>query len=156
MSLSNVFDLAGSGMRAQTIRLNTTASNLANADNVAGSPEEVYRARHPVFAAALMNAGLDQAFGGAGSRSLSDIPFFDSQTPAGVQVLNIAESDAPALKRYQPDHPMADDEGYTYSSNVNAVEEMVDMLSAARSYQNNIEMLNTTKELLMGTLRIGQ
>ena len=142
MSLYNVFELAGSGMRAQTLRLNATSSNLANAGNVATTPEEVYRAKHPVFAAMMMNA----------TDSLS----FDSSSPTGVQVLDIVESDAPALKRYQPDHPMADEEGYTYASNVNAIEEMVDMLSAARSYQNNIEVLNTTKELLLGTLRIGQ
>ncbi len=142
MSLYDVFDLAGSGMRAQTLRLNATSSNLANADNVAGSPDEVYRAKHPVFAAAMINAGQ---FSG-----------FDDSAPTGVQVLDIIESDAPALKRYQPDHPLADEAGYTYAANVNAVEEMVDMLSAARSYQNNIEVLNTTKELLLGTLRIGQ
>jgi len=142
VSLYNVFDLAGSGMRAQTLRLNATSSNLANAGNVANNPEDVYRAKHPVFAAMMMND----------TDSLS----FDSTSPTGVQVLDIVESDAPALKRYQPDHPMADEEGYTYASNVNAIEEMVDMLSAARSYQNNIEVLNTTKELLLGTLRIGQ
>lgn len=142
MSLYDVFDLAGSGMRAQTLRLNTTSSNLANADNVAGDPGEVYRAKHPVFAAAMMSANQDA--------------MFNPDTPAGVQVMDIVESDAPALKRYQPDHPLADEDGYTYASNVNAVEEMVNMLSAARSYQNNIEVLNTTKELLLGTLRIGQ
>lgn len=142
MSLYSVFDLAGSGMRAQTLRLNATSSNLANADNVAGSPDDVYRAKHPVFAAAMMNAGQYSSF--------------DDSLPSGVQVLDIVESDAPATRRYQPDHPLADEEGYTYASNVNAVEEMVNMLSAARSYQNNIEVLNTTKELLLGTLRIGQ
>lgn len=142
MSLYDVFDIAGSGMRAQTLRLNATSSNLANADNVAGSPEEVYRARHPVFSAAMMNADQDA--------------IFPESEPSGVQVTGIIESDAPALKRYQPEHPLADEEGYTYASNVNAVEEMVNMLSAARSYQNNIEVLNTTKELLLGTLRIGQ
>ncbi len=142
MSLHNVFDLAGSGMRAQTLRLNATSSNLANADNVAGSPDAVYRAKHPVFAAAMMNA--------------SQIAIGDESDPTGVQVLGVIESDAAPQKRYQPDHPMADEEGYTYASNVNAVEEMVNMLSAARSYQNNIEVLNTAKELLLGTLRIGQ
>jgi len=150
MSLYDVFDLAGSGMRAQTLRLNATSSNLANADNVAGSPDEVYRAKHPVFAAALFSTGLN------GEPNSKEFSLFDESVPAGVQVMNIIESDAPALRRYQPDHPLADDEGYTYASNVNAVEEMVNMLSAARSYQNNIEVLNTTKELLLGTLRIGQ
>ena len=142
MSLYDVFDLAGSGMRAQTLRLNTTSSNLANAENVAGDPDAVYRARHPVFTVAMMDAAEDLSLGG--------------ERLAGVRVADIVESDAPAVKRYQPDHPLADETGYTYSSNVNAIEEMVDMLAAARSYQNNIEVLNTTKELLLGTLRIGQ
>ena len=142
MSLYNVFDVAGSGMRAQTLRLNATSSNLANAENVGSSPDEVYKARHPLFAAAMMNSNQDIGF--------------EANAPTGVQVLGIFESDAPAQKRFQPDHPMADEEGYTYTSNVNGIEEMVDMLSAARSYQNNIEVLNTTKELLLGTLRIGQ
>ncbi len=135
MSLYSVFDLAGSGMRAQSIRLNTTASNLANAGSVAGSAEEAYRARHPVFSAVMDNA---------------------NQTTIGVKVSHIEESQAPSEKRYQPDHPLADNDGYIYSANVNSVEEMVDMLSAARSFQSNVEILNTTKDLMLGTLRLGQ
>jgi len=135
MALFDVFDLAGSGMRAQSMRLNTTSSNLANAESVAGTEEEAYRARHPVFSAMMMGDGAEST---------------------GVQVLGVIESAAPPVKRYQPDHPMANEEGYVFASNVNPIEQMVDMLSAARSYQNNIEMLNTTKELMLGTLRMGQ
>ncbi len=136
MSLFDVFDVAGSGMRAQSLRLNATSSNLANAESVAKTPAEAYRARHPVFSSLVM--------GGAGS------------VATGVQVLGIVESAAPPSQRYQPDHPMADAEGYVYGSNVNPIEEMVNMLSAARAFQSNVEILNTTKELMLGTLRIGQ
>ncbi len=136
MSLFDVFDVAGSGMRAQSLRLNATSSNLANAESVAKTPSEAYRARHPVFSSLVM--------GGPGS------------VATGVQVLGIVESAAPPSQRYQPDHPMADAEGYVYASNVNPIEEMVNMLSAARAFQSNVEILNTTKELMLGTLRIGQ
>ncbi len=136
MPLFDVFDLAGSGMRAQSLRLNVTSSNLANAGSVAKTPEEAYRARHPVFSSLVM--------GGEGSVS------------TGVQVLGIVESAAPPSRRYQPAHPMADEQGYVYASNVNPIEEMVNMLSAARAFQSNVEILNTTKELMLGTLRIGQ
>ncbi len=136
MSLFDVFDVAGSGMRAQSLRLNATSSNLANAESVAKTPAEAYRARHPVFSSLVM--------GGPGS------------VATGVQVLGIVESAAPPSQRYQPDHPMADAEGYVYASNVNPIEEMVNMLSAARAFQSNVEILNTTKELMLGTLRIGQ
>ena len=136
MPLFDVFDLAGSGMRAQSLRLNVTSSNLANAESVAKTPEEAYRSRHPVFSSLVM--------GGEGSVS------------TGVQVLGIVESAAPPSQRYQPAHPMADEQGYVYASNVNPIEEMVNMLSAARAFQSNVEILNTTKELMLGTLRIGQ
>ena len=136
MSLFDVFDLAGSGMRAQSLRLNVTSSNLANAESVASSPAEAYRSRHPVFASMVI--------GGEGSAA------------TGVQVLGIVESAAAPSQRYQPNHPMADEQGYVYASNVNPIEEMVNMLSAARAYQSNVEILNTTKELMLGTLRIGQ
>ncbi len=149
MALFDVFDLAGSGMRAQSMRLNVTASNLANADNVATTPEAAYRARHPVFssymqpgaAGDLIGAGN---FGKGGSES------------TGVRVLGIVESAIDPVKRYEPSHPLADEEGYVYATNVNPIEEMVNMLSASRSYQSNVEVLNTTKELLLGTLRLGQ
>ena len=135
MALFDVFDLAGSGMRAQSLRLNVTSSNLANAENVATNPEEAYRARHPVFSSFMVGNGAEST---------------------GVRVLGIVESSAPAVQRYQPDHPLADEKGYVYTTNVNPIEEMVNMLSASRSFQSNVEVLNTTKDLLLGTLRLGQ
>jgi len=137
MSLFKVFDIAGSALSAQTVRLNTTASNMANADTVSGSEETAYRARHPVFATVLKAAA-----GGA--------------EVAGVRVTGIVEDAAPIQKRYQPGHPLADENGYVYTSNVNVVEEMVNMISASRNYQNNVELMNTSKQLLLATLRLGQ
>lgn len=138
MSLFNVFNIAGSAMNAQSLRLNTTASNLANAESVAGSEAEAYRARQPVFAAALK---ASQAAGQAG---------------VGVRVTDVVESEAPVQALYQPEHPMADGNGYVYRSNVNSVEEMTNMISASRTFQNNVEVMNTSRELLLQTLRLGQ
>lgn len=135
MSLFSVFDIAGSAMGAQTIRLNTTASNLANAESVSGSEAEVYRARHPVFTT-FRNA-LDESV-------------------AGVRVSGITESQAPARQEYAPDHPQANEEGYVYLPNVNIVEEMADMISASRSYQNNVEMIKTSKQLLLNVMQLGK
>ena len=136
MSLFKIFEVAGSAMSAQTLRLNTTASNLANAETVAGSPEQAYKARQPVFAAALKaQQGLQQT-----------VP---------VQIKGIIESQAPNTPLYMPNHPEADADGYVYRSNVNPVEELVNMISASRSYQNNVEVMNTPKELLLQTLRLG-
>ena len=135
MSLFSVFDIAGTGMTAQSLRLNVTASNLANAQNVSGDPKDVYRARHPIFRASPLD--------------------FQSQL-ASVRVLGVTESQAEANQRYQPGHPAADDAGMVYSSNVNAVEEMANMISASRSYQGNLEIVNTSKELLIRTLSLGQ
>ncbi len=137
MSLFKVFDIAGSALSAQTVRLNTTASNMANADTVSGSEETAYRARHPVFATVLKAAS-----GG------SEV--------AGVRVAGIVEDAAPIEKRYRPGHPLADENGYVYTTNVNVVEEMVNMISASRNYQNNVELMNTSKQLLLATLRLGQ
>jgi len=137
MSLFKVFDVAGSAMSAQTVRLNLTASNLANAETVASSAEEAYKARHPVFAAALK--AVQNA----------------NDAPVPVQVQGVVESQAPAHVMYNPAHPLADANGNVYRSNVNTVEEMVNMISASRSYQNNVEVMNTSKELLLQTLRLG-
>ncbi len=137
MSTFKVFDIAGSGMAAQSVRLNTVASNLANANSVSGDPSKVYRARHPVFEA------IRDALGA-------------SQGQAAVRVTGIVENDAAPLARYEPGNPLADASGYVYAPNVNAVEEMVDMISASRSYQNNVEVMNTSKEMLLATLRLGQ
>ncbi|MEM1261526.1 MAG: flagellar basal body rod protein FlgC [Pseudomonadota bacterium] len=135
MSMLRVFDIAGSGMAAQSVRLNTTASNLANAGDVAGSEEAAYRAKQPVFQAVY------DAFGNS-----PNVP---------VAVTGITESNAPVRALYQPAHPDADADGNVWVSNVNAVEEMVNMLSASRSYQNNIEVLQTSKDLLLRTLSLG-
>lgn len=138
MSLFKIFELAGSGMSAQSVRLNVTASNLANADNVSGTEQGAYRAKQPVF-----QTVLNAAQGGDNASS-------------GVSVSEIVESTAPIQKRYMPQHPQADGEGYVYMSNVNPIEEMVNMISASRSYQSNVEVMNTSKELLLRTLSLGQ
>lgn len=136
MSLFNIFNVAGSAMSAQSVRLNVTASNLANAESVSGNPEGAYRARHPVFSAVM-----DEMSGGA---------------VAGVKVEGIVESQDPLRMRYEPQNPLADDKGYVYLPNVDAVEEMANMISASRSYQNNVEVINTSKRLLLRTLQIGE
>jgi flagellar basal-body rod protein FlgC len=137
MSSFKVFDISGSGMAAQSLRLNTVASNLANANSVSGDPNTVYRARQPVFEA------VRTALGGDGSG-------------AAVRVRGITESEAPALARYEPGNPLANEEGYVFAPNVNVVEQMVDMISASRSYQSNVEVMNAAKEMLLSTLRLGQ
>ena len=141
MSSFKAFDIAGSGMAAQSVRLNTTASNLANAESVSGDPTKVYKPRHPIFEAVRA--------------SLSTGPMDANGNPA-VKVSGIYESPAPAVARYEPGNPLANADGYVYSPSVNAVEEMVNMISASRSYQNNVEVMNTSKELLLATLRLGQ
>lgn len=138
MSSFKVFDIAGSGMAAQSVRLNTVASNLANANSVSGDERSVYKARHPVFEAVRAALGADGASG------------------AAVRIRGITESDAPPLARYEPGNPLANAEGYVFAPNVNVVEQMVDMISASRSYQSNVEVMNTSKELLLATLRLGQ
>ncbi|MCW8878749.1 MAG: flagellar basal body rod protein FlgC [Kangiellaceae bacterium] len=141
MGLYDIFDISGSAMSAQSIRLNTTASNIANADSVASSTEETYRARHPVFRAVLngINSGVK-----------NDSPV------AGVQVAGIIESKAEPVARYQPDNPLADENGYVYAPNVNVVEEMANMISASRAYQSNVQVANLTKSLLTKTLSLGK
>ena len=138
MSSFKIFDIAASGMSAQSVRLNTTASNLANADSVGSDPATVYKARHPVFEA--VRAGLSM----------------NKDTGAAVRVRGIAENDAPPTARYEPGNPLANADGYVYAPNVNVVEEMVDMISASRAYQNNVEVMNTTKEMMLATLKLGQ
>jgi flagellar basal-body rod protein FlgC len=136
MSSFRIFDIAGSGMSAQSVRLNTVASNLANAESVSGDPAKVYRARHPVFQA--IDTGKPGDIG------------------ASVKVQDVVESQAAPDKRYDPGNPLADAEGYVYAPNVNTVEEMVDMITASRSYQNNVEVLNTARNQLLATLKLGQ
>jgi len=131
----NTFDIAGSALSAQSLRLNLTASNLANMHNVAGTPDAVYRARHAVFQAA-------------------NDPF--SSVLAGVDVRGVIESTTPPIERYDPGNPQANEEGIVYASSVNAMEEMANMISASRSYQSNLEVINTAKQLLLRTLSLGQ
>jgi flagellar basal-body rod protein FlgC len=146
MSLNNIFNVAGSAMSAQSIRLNTTASNLANAQSASSSSDKVYRAKHPVFAAVQEQVNTLGGFSG----SLSD------NASVGVRVTEIVESDAPLKPRYEPDHPEADAQGYVYYPNVNVVEEMADMISASRSFQINVEIMNAAKTMMQRVLTLGQ
>ena len=138
MSMFRIFDVAGSAVSAQSQRLNVVASNLANADTVAGPDGSAYQARQVVFQTRLM-----------GSMTQGDVN-------AGVTVSTITEDQTPGRRVHDPKHPSADADGYVTYSNVNPVEEMVNMISASRSYQNNIEVMNTAKSLLLKTLQIGQ
>lgn len=138
MSSLNIFDIAGSGMNAQSVRLNLVASNISNANSVSSSLDQVYKSRQPVFAAELKNI-MDQ-----------------NNAASKVNVLGVIESQAPAVMEYAPNHPMADKEGYIFKPNVNTVEEMANMMSASRSYQNNVEVLNTAKQMILQTLRMGK
>jgi flagellar basal-body rod protein FlgC len=141
MSLFQIFNVAGSAQSAQSQRLNVVASNLANADTVAGPDGQAYKARQVVFQTQLM--GQVGATGGAGGA-------------AGVRVSTIAEDNTVGRRVHDPKHPSADAQGYVTYSNVNPVEEMVNMISASRSYQNNVEVMNTAKNLLLKTLQLGQ
>ena len=138
MSMLKIFDVASSAISAQSQRLNTVASNLSNADTVAGPDGQAYKARQVVFQTVLM-----------GSR---DQP----QAAAGVRVSTVREDTAPGRRVHDPKHPAADADGYVTYSNVNSVEEMVNMISASRSYQNNVEVMSTAKSLLLKTLQLGQ
>jgi flagellar basal-body rod protein FlgC len=151
MSSFKIFDVAGSGMSAQSVRLNTVASNLANADSVSGDPNTVYKARHPVFQAIKDAAALRLSSpGGAG------IGPTDQASGAAVRVSSIVESTAPATERYDPGNPLADEHGNVYAPNVNVIEEMTDMISASRAYQDNVEVMNTSKDLMLATLKLGE
>ncbi|MFC4764356.1 flagellar basal body rod protein FlgC [Dyella koreensis] len=139
MSLFKIFDVAGSGMAAQSLRLNTVASNIANADSVASSSDAAYRAKEPLFATVQRGLAVK---GEEGTQ--------------GVQVLGVTESQAAVESRYEPGNPLADGDGYVYASNVNPVDELVNMISASRSYQNNVEVMNSTRQLMQKTLDLGK
>lgn len=143
MSLFGVFDVSGSALAAESLRLNLTASNLANADDVSGDPQSVYRARSAVFRAA--SPSFSDTLAGAGAAP-----------NAAVRVLGVLESQAAPIERYDPGHPQANERGMVYAPNVNPIEQMVDMISASRSYQSNLEVVNSAKELLLRTLALGQ
>jgi flagellar basal-body rod protein FlgC len=134
MSLLKVFDIASSAMSAQSMRLNTTASNMANVDSVAGPDGKPYRAKQVVFSAMPMGDAVSQ----------------------GVQVKSVVESAAPLRTVYDPKNPAANEQGYVSLPNVDVVEEMTNMISASRAYQVNVEMMNTAKQMLQRTLSIGQ
>lgn len=134
MSLFNLFTISGSAVAAESKRLNVVASNLANADAVAGPDGQAYKARQVVFESQYLAGG----------------------ETAGVRVSNVTESNAPGRRVHDPSHPMADAEGYVTHSNVSVVDEMVNMISASRAYQNNVEVMNTARQLLAKTLQMGQ
>ena len=137
MSLFSIFDIAGSALTAQSMRLNVTASNLANAQNVSGDPSSVYRARHLVVRAETQS--FAQHFDG--------VP---------VQIMGIQHSRSAPVERYDPGHPEANADGVVYAADINPVAEMADMISASRSYQTNLEVINTSKDLMFRTLSLGQ
>lgn len=147
MSLASVFNIAGTGMSAQSTRLNTISSNIANAETVSSSIDQTYRARHPVFATVFESS----MSGDRGSL------FVDQDQPGrGVQVLGVVEDQSSLMPRYEPNHPAADEKGYVYYPNVNVVEEMADMISASRAFQTNVEMMNTAKQMMQRVLTLGQ
>jgi flagellar basal-body rod protein FlgC len=138
MSLLNIFEIAGSAMSAQTVRMNATASNMANLESVSSSTGETYRARHPVFETIYSD--------NMRNNSISN----------GVRVAGIIESQAPLRQEYRPEHPKADENGYVFYPNVNSIEEMTNMMSASRTFQNNVEIINASKQMLLRTLSLGQ
>ncbi|BFM11809.1 flagellar basal body rod protein FlgC [Simiduia litorea] len=144
MSLDSIFSIAGSGLNAQSLRLNTTASNMANAESASSSIDQTYRARHPVFTTAFNQANGNLLLGSP------------ENMDGGVQVLGIVESNAPLQQRYEPSHPLANEEGYVFYPNVNVVEEMANMISASRSFQTNVEVMNSAKQMMQRVLTIGQ
>ncbi len=137
-NLFKLFEVSGSALSAQSVRLNAVASNMANAQVVTQDPESTYRPKHTVFASVMR--GVNGA----------------TETTTPVRVAGIMESRAAPRAEYLPNHPLSNEEGYVFKPNVNVVEEMANMISASRSYQNNVEVMNTTKQLLLRTLQMGQ
>lgn len=135
MSNLPIFDVAGSALQAQSVRLNTIASNLANADSIASSPDAVYKPIEPMFKA---------------------VPASADGSLTGVQVKQIEQTNAAPIKRYEPGHPLADADGYVYAPDVDPVAQMVNLISASRNYQAGVEMLNTAKDLALATLTMGR
>ena len=138
MSLNNIFGIAGTALNAQMVRMNSTASNMANASTMASSQEEAYKAKRPVFEA-LLN---------------QEMTIQGAQFKGGVRVSGMVDDQTPNQKIHDPGNPMSDKEGFVYTSNVNEVVEMVEMMAASRSYQNNVEVVNTARKLMMRTLEI--
>ncbi|RAP37971.1 flagellar basal body rod protein FlgC [Legionella quinlivanii] len=140
MSLGKIFDIAGTGLAAETTRMTASASNMNNANVATGNPDETYRAQYPVFSTVQ-----EQMNGLAGLESRP-----------GVKVTGIYESETPPIQRYEPNNPLADADGFVYAPNISYVEEMANLISASRSYQMNLEMINTTKQLMQRTLQLGE
>lgn len=140
MSLNAIFDIAGSAMAAETARLTSSAGNLGNANVQAGSPDEVYKPKYPIFKAVQEQANQ----------------WMGDKVKAGVALKGVYESDVEPNKQYDPNNPIADDKGFVYSSKINYVEEMANVISASRSYQMDVELLSTTKQLMQRTLQLGQ
>jgi flagellar basal-body rod protein FlgC len=138
MSIDNIFGIGGTALHAQMIRMNTTASNLANAGTTAATEKEAYRGKRTIF-----KALMDDQMTNAGS------PYV-----GGVKVDKIVDDTKPVPRVYDPGNPMADADGFVFQANVNEVTEMVDMMAASRSYQNNVEVVNTARELMMRSLEI--
>lgn len=136
MSMFKILDISATGMHAQTVRLNTIASNMANVDSISSNKDETYKSKQPVFQT-ILEGNMQEPTG-------------------GVRVKEVVESQAPPIMEYNPNHPMADDKGYIYRPNVNVVEEMANMMSASRSYETNIEVMNTSKQLLIRTIQLGK
>ena len=141
MSFDSIYRIAGSAMNAQTVRLNTVASNLANADSAAANAEDVYQARKPVFAAVYNNDQLTRSVGMGGAR---------------VQVLDVVTAGREPVRRYEPDNPLADDQGYVFYADIDQIEEMTDMMSATRSFETSVEVLNRLKSMQQGLLKLGE
>ena len=136
--IDNIFGIAGSALNAQLTRMNATASNLANAGNVATEEKDAFRAKRLVFQTLVEQQKAQHL----------------EPLQGGVRVANIVNDPTPVQKQYEPGNPMADKDGFVFHSNVNEVTEMVEMMAAARSYQNNVEMVNTTRQLMLRTLEI--
>lgn len=139
MSLFNAIDVSATALDAQSVRLNTISSNLANANTVSGSRAETYRGQYPVF-----------------KTMYSDLTAGADGSASGVRVTGIAQSNLPPIREYAPSNPLADQDGFIYRPQVNAVEEMANMVEASRSYQNSIEVMNTAKQLILRTLTLGR
>ena len=138
MALDNIFGIAGSALNAQTVRMNASASNLANAGTVAGSDKDAFRGKRVTFKA-IMDAQVGSP---------------DQGNKGGVKVAHISDDPKSISRMQDPGNPSADKDGYVYLSNVNEMSEMVEMMAAARSYQNNVEVVNTARQLMMRTLDI--
>ncbi len=145
MSLFNVMKIASTGMGAESMRLNTTASNIANANSISSSADTTYKARYPVFAAEMQRALGGQSGSATGA-----------EVGQGVKVLGVVESAKPLQIEYAPGNPMADENGYIYKPNVNIVEEMADMMSASKAYETNVQIADTTKRIFRRVLQLGQ